>query len=80
MVFSYITSFLDMVPMRRLPRTKRFDFGDEIWRRGEVVIRTEFMFWYFMYQVSVFECTIIMVFWLKQVGIDGIDDKGYLIV
>ena len=61
-----------MVPMRRLPRTKRFDFGDEIWRRGEVVIRTEFIFWYFICQESVFEYTIIMVFWLKQVGIDVI--------
>ena len=51
-----------MVPMRQLPRTTRFDFGDKILGRGEVVIRIEFMFWYFIRQVSVFECTIIMVF------------------
>ena len=41
MVFSSITSLLDLVPMKRLPRTSRCDFGDEILGRGEVVIRTK---------------------------------------
>ena len=72
MVFSSITSLLDLVPMRRLPRTSRCDFGDEILGRGEVVIRTELYIWYFICQVSVLGCTIIMVLWLKQVGIDVI--------
>ena len=59
--------------MRQLPRTNRFDFGDEILGWREVVIRTKFTFWYFICQVNVFECTIIMVCWSKQVGIDVLE-------